>query len=106
MQIPTYEANLAEFERMNAQVVGISIDSTHANRAWAEKIGGVSFPLLSDFYPHGEVAERYGVLRPQGMAERAIFIIDKGGIVRYIDVHDIGEQPDEAVIFEELRKLA
>jgi alkyl hydroperoxide reductase subunit AhpC len=90
---------------MNAQVVGISIDSKHANRAWAEHIGGVSFPLLSDFYPHGAVAEAYGVLRPQGMSERALFIIDKGGIVRFIDVHDIGEQPDEAELFEELAKL-
>jgi peroxiredoxin len=90
---------------MNAQVVGISIDSPHANRAWAEKIGGVTYPLLSDFYPHGAVAEAYGVLRPQGMAERALFIIDAGGIVRYIDVHELREQPDEDVLFEELAKL-
>ena len=85
--------------------MGISIDSPHANRAWAEHIGGVTFPLLSDFYPHGAVAQAYGVLRPQGMSERALFIIDKAGIVRYIDVHDIGEQPDEDVLFEELDKL-
>jgi len=90
---------------MDAQVVGISIDSKHANRAWAESLGGITYPLLSDFYPHGEVAEKFGVLRAEGMSERAIFIIDKQGVVRYIDVHNIGEQPDEAVIFEELAKL-
>jgi peroxiredoxin len=90
---------------MNAQVVGISTDSRHAQRAWAEKLGGLSFPLLSDFYPHGAVAEAYGILRPQGMAERALFVIDAQGIVRYIDVHEIGEQPDEDVLFEELAKL-
>jgi peroxiredoxin len=90
---------------MGAQVVGISIDSTHANKAWAASLGGITFPLLSDFYPHGAVAEKYGVLRAEGMSERAIFIIDKQGVVRFIDVHAIGEQPDEAEIFEELAKL-
>jgi peroxiredoxin len=103
--LPSYQANLARFERYDAQVVGISIDSTHCNAAWARTLGELSFPLLSDFYPHGRVAEDYGVLRPEGMAERAIFIIDKAGVVRYIDVHDIAEQPDEEQIFEELAKL-
>jgi alkyl hydroperoxide reductase subunit AhpC len=90
---------------MNAQVVGISTDSRHALRAWAEKLGGISFPLLADFYPHGAVAQAYGVLRPQGMAERALFVVDADGVVRYIDVHVIGERPDEDVLFEELAKL-
>lgn len=103
--MPSYEANLGRFESNDAQVVGISIDSPHANRAWAQSIGGISYPLLSDFYPHGAVAEQYGVLRKDGMAERAVFIIDKQGAVRYIDVHDIREQPDEEQIFEELAKL-
>jgi len=103
--MPSYEADLRRFESNNAQVVGISIDSTHSNKAWAASIGGISYPLLSDFYPHGAVAEKYGVLRKEGMAERAVFIIDKNGVVRYIDVHDIREQPDEEQIFEELAKL-
>lgn len=103
--MPLYQANLARFEGDDAQVVGISMDSPHANRAWAESLGGISFPLLSDFFPHGAVAEKYGVLRKEGMAERAVFIIDKAGNVRYIDVHEIREQPDEEQIFEELDKL-
>jgi peroxiredoxin len=62
--------------------------------------------LLSDFWPHGEVAKKYGVFREQGgMSERAIFIVDKKGVIRYIDVHQIGEQPDEEVLFDELAKL-
>jgi peroxiredoxin len=85
--------------------VGVSVDSRFSNAAWAEKLGGLNYPLLSDFYPHGAVAERYGILRPQGVSERAIFIIGKDGTVRYIDVHEGSEQPDEAVIFEELAKL-
>jgi peroxiredoxin len=90
---------------MNAQVVGISTDPRPAQRAWSETLGGISFPLLSDFYPHGAVAQAYGVFRAQGMAERALFVIDADGIVRYIDVHELREQPDENVLFEELAKL-
>jgi len=68
-------------------------------------MGGVKFPLLCDFYPHGDVAAKYGVLRKEGFPERSVFIIDKQGVVRYIDVHDIGEEPDIEQIFEELKKL-
>ena len=86
--------------------MGISADTPFSDRAWAEHIGGISFPLLSDFWPHGEVTKKYGVFRPeQGMPERALFIIDKQGVVRYIDVHELREQPDEEVLFEELAKL-
>jgi len=103
--MPSYEENLERFEGYDAQVVGISIDHQHANRAWAKTLGGITYPLLSDFFPHGEVAKTYGVFRAEGMSERAIFIIDKQGIIRYIDVHNIAEQPDEEQIFDELRKL-
>jgi peroxiredoxin len=85
--------------------LGISIDSTHANKAWAESLGGIRYSLLSDFWPHGDVAAQFGVLREGGFSERAVFIIDKAGIVRYIDVHDIGEEPDVEQILEELEKL-
>jgi glutaredoxin len=61
--------------------------------------------LLSDFYPHGAVAEEYGVLRHEGYSERAIFVIDTEGIIRYVDVHDIDEQPDNDVLLEVLDKL-
>ena len=62
--------------------------------------------MLSDFWPHGMVALKYNVLRKEGITERAIFITDKAGIVRYIDVHDIGDQPKNSVLFEELKKIA
>jgi len=99
-----YEREQERFRTANAQVVGVSTDSRFANAAWAAQIG-LTFPLLSDFYPHGAVAERYGVLNPRGMPERAIFVVDKDGIVRYIDVHLLKEAPDESVLFEELGKL-
>jgi peroxiredoxin len=99
-----YEREHERFVTHNAQVVGVSTDSRFANAAWAAQLG-ITFPLLSDFYPHGAVTERYGVLNSRGMPERAIFVVDKDGIVRYIDVHLLKEAPDENVLFEELAKL-
>lgn len=90
---------------LNAQVLGISIDHVPCLKAWAESLGGINYPLLSDFWPHGEVAERYGVLRAEGYTERALFIIDKEGIIRYIDIHDIDDQPDNEVLFAEIRRI-
>jgi peroxiredoxin len=103
--MPAYDADLAKFEGYDAQVLGISIDSWHTNAAWAKSLGGLHYPLLSDFWPHGAVAEKYGVLRAEGQAERAIFIVDKTGKIVYIDVHDIDLQPDNEDLFEVLRQL-
>jgi glutaredoxin len=93
------------FEGVETQVLGLSVDSVPCLKAWAESLGGISYPLLSDFYPHGLVAEKYGILRSEGYAERAIFVIDKSGIIRYIDIHDIDKQPDNEVLFGVLEKL-
>jgi glutaredoxin len=90
---------------MQAQVLGLSVDSIPSLKAWSESLGGIGYPLLSDFYPHGQVGRMYGVLRPEGRCERAIFIIDKQGVIRYIDVHDIDQQPDNEVLFGELAKI-
>lgn len=104
--MPSYSEQIERFEGYNAQVVGISIDHKPASSTWVQSLGGLEYPVLSDFWPHGEVSQRYGVLRKEGFSERAVFIVDQEGHVRYIDVHDIKEQPDEEQIFEELRKLA
>lgn len=75
-------------------------------KAWAESLGGITYPLLSDFYPHGEVAQKFGVLREDGKTERAIFVIDKQGIIRYVDVReDIDDQPDNEDLFDVLEQL-
>ena len=60
---------------------------------------------MSDFWPHGEVSQRYGVLRSDGTSERAIFIIDQNRTIRYIDIHDIDDQPDNQVLLDELQKI-
>ncbi len=68
-------------------------------------MGGINYPLLSDFWPHGEVSVKYGVLRRDGSSERAIFVIDKNGIVRYIDIHDIDKQPSNEELMKVIREI-
>jgi alkyl hydroperoxide reductase subunit AhpC len=70
-----------------------------------ESLGVENVPVLSDYWPHGKVAQSYGVLRQHGMTERAIFIVDKQGVIRYIDVHDFDVQPDNEVLFQVLEGL-
>ena len=104
-QMPGYNKDRQTFEGMEVQVLGISVDSSPAHRAWAEMLGGIDYPMLADFYPHGEVSKRYGILRPEGFSERATFVIDKQGIVRSIEVHEIGSLPDNEKLLETLRSL-
>ena len=88
--------NLALFEGADAAVLAVSVDSKFAQRAYAEK-EGYAFDLLADFWPHGAVATRYGVLDPaSGMAKRGTFIIDAAGIVRYVVVNPRGQARDLA----------
>ncbi|TCP53932.1 AhpC/TSA family protein [Tumebacillus sp. BK434] len=103
--MPSYEDDLSRFEEHHTQVLGISVDSIPSHEAWQRSVGGISYPLCSDFYPHGEVATKYGVLRDEGMSERALFIIDKAGVIRFIDVHPIGEQPENDELFEVLKTI-
>jgi glutaredoxin len=81
------------------------VDHVPCLQAWAESLEGISFPLLSDFWPHGEIARRYGIFREDGKAERAIFIIDAEGVVQYAKIHDIDQRPDNEVLFAELEKI-
>ena len=86
-------------------MLGITVDNIPTLFAWTKEMGEVWFPVLSDFWPHGEVASKYGVLRSNGVAERALFVIDRKGIIRYIDVHDINERPKMETLMAELDKL-
>ena len=104
--MPSYEADLKRFEGADTQVLGISIDSIPSHVAWAKSLGGITYPLLSDFEPKGAVAKTYGAYRAgDGIAERALFVIDKAGKIAYRDIHDISKQPDNEVIHDVLRKL-
>jgi peroxiredoxin len=103
--MPSYEEDLSEFERRNTQVLGISTDVVHSQEAWGKSLGGLSYPLLADNWPYGHVASQFGVLRGDGLVERAIFVVDKNGKIAYIDVHDISEQPPTDKIMAALDKL-
>lgn len=104
-QYPGY--NLAEeiFKQYNVEVIGITVDNIPTLHAWTKGMGELWFPVLSDFYPHGAVAEKYGILRSDGTSERALFLIDTEGIIRYIDVHDINFRPHLEDLVDEMKKL-
>ncbi len=93
------------FSRQACVLIGITVDNIPSLFSWTRQMGGFWFPVLSDFWPHGRVAGSFGVLRSDGMAERAIFVIDKKGIIRYIDVHDINKRPSLEELVRELQKL-
>lgn len=92
-QWPGYNLVLDRFEKHNAVLLGITTDNLPSLYAWTREMGDIRFEVLSDFYPHGAAASSYGVLRHDGTAERALFVIDKHGVIRYLDVHDINERP-------------
>ena len=76
------------------------------NTAWAKSLGGLSYDLLSDFEPKGEVAKLFGAYRQSdGISERAVFVVDKNGKLVFKDIHDISDQPDNEEVLEVLRKL-
>jgi alkyl hydroperoxide reductase subunit AhpC len=86
-------------------VLGISVDSVHSHRAFAEKLGGIDFPLLADFHPKGAVAMQYGVWNEDGgTSRRAIIIIDQEGVVRHVEVIPKGP-PDVEQMLEKVRAL-
>ncbi len=104
-QWPGYNIVQDLFEENNAVLLGISVDNIPTLYSWTKQMGHLWFEVLSDFWPHGAVASRYGILRSDGTAERAIIIIDKKGIIRYIDVHDINERPPLESIISQIVKI-
>ncbi len=104
-QWPGYNMIKNIFDEHDATLIGITVDNIPSLFAWTNQMGRLWFPILSDFWPHGAVAEKYGVLRSDGVSERALFVIDKEGIIRYIDVHDINERPPLEDLVRELEKL-
>jgi peroxiredoxin len=105
-QMSNYQAVLPALEASDTAVLGISVDAQPAKAAWAQSLGGVSFDLLSDFHPHGDVARRYGVMREQdGISERAVFLVDKSGRIAWSKTYTIPEQPDQAELLREIKKL-
>ena len=104
-QWPGYNIVEDLFAAHDTIILGLSVDSLPTLFSWTNQMGRLWFPVLSDFWPHGKVAKQFGILRSDGTAERAIFIIDKKGIIRYIDVSDINVRPPLEALMEALKKL-
>ncbi|SPD73366.1 Antioxidant, AhpC/TSA family [uncultured Desulfobacterium sp.] len=108
-QWPVYDASEDIFRNNDAMLLGITVDNIPTLYAWIKEISinkdKLWFPVLSDFYPHGLVAGKYGVLRTTGVSERALFVIDKKGIIRFIEIHDINEPPPIAELQKALEAL-
>jgi peroxiredoxin len=105
-QMCGYESSAKRFESADAAVYGISIDPQPSKTAWAKALGLDSMDLLSDNYPYGEVARKYGVFREQdGISDRAVFVVDKSGRIAWAKVYDIPEQPSNQELFDALASL-
>lgn len=101
-----FHDDFSRFKDLNAEVLGISVDSAWAHKAFAEKLG-IQYPLLADFHPKGEVAKKFGLyLEDKGITNRATVIVDKEGIVRYVKVYDIPQQRENQELVDVLNKLS
>ena len=103
-QMKALEENRAEFDKLNAVALGISVDSVPAKHAWAKDLGIKKTQLLSDFWPHGAVAASYGIFRDEdGYSERAVIILDEDGIMQWSKIYPISEVPDMGEIMKQLK---
>ena len=104
-QWPGYNIARDIFEANDTALVGISVDNIPTLFAWTREMGGLWFPVASDFWPHGGLAKKLGILRSDGTAERTLILVDKQGMIRFIDVHDINTRPDLGPLIEAMEKL-
>ena len=103
--MPAYEADLERFKGYDAQVLGISVDSVPCNAAWAKSLGGLSYDLLSDFHPKGEVAKAYGVWSEEyGVAKRCLVMVRPDGVVQWSYSSPPLEVPGANLIFDALEQ--
>jgi peroxiredoxin (alkyl hydroperoxide reductase subunit C) len=104
-QWPGYNIVKDMFDESDAILLGITVDNIPTLHAWTRQMGKLWFKVLSDFWPHGAVADQYGVLRSDGLSERALIFIDKEGIISAIMVMDINHRPDLEACAVELKKM-
>jgi peroxiredoxin (alkyl hydroperoxide reductase subunit C) len=109
-ELPAFNAELEKFAGYNADVIGISVDSIPSHTAWQKKeIGMLSLPLASDFFPHGDVVSKYGILREgdplPGVSERAIFVLDKDGKIVFRKLYPLDRAPDPDEVIDVLKNM-
>ena len=104
-ELTAVQENLATFQSDDVQVLTISVDSSFSNKVWADQ-EGFTFPILSDFWPHGAVAQAYGVFNDVvGRAIRGTFVIDKEGTLRWKIVNAIPDARDHDEYARVLKEL-
>lgn len=104
-QWPGYNISKSIFDANNAVLLGITVDNIPSLHAWVQQMGSLWFDVLSDFWPHGQVAETYGLLRSDGVTERALIFIDTAGIIRAVEVADINVRPLLELVVKKLEKM-
>ena len=105
-QAKSLEAKKKAFDSLNTVAVGISVDSHQAKEAWAKELGIKNTHMLSDFWPHGGVAKKYGVFREEdGLTQRSNFIVDEKGKIVFAKVYDMDEFPDIDEVINMLKTL-
>ena len=96
---------MKQFEEKGAQLIGLSSDPRAGLRSWSNSLGGLSYPLLSDFWPHGVTLQAYGIFNEEaGTSKRSLMIIDPEGIIRHAELHQ-GTLPDPQEVLAGLVKL-
>ena len=105
-QMQHLEKHREDFDRLDSVALGLSVDSVPCKRAWAEAIGVKETPLLADFWPHGGTTGAYGIFREKnGFSERAVFIVEREGVIRFRKKYPIREVPDIGEILEALEEF-
>jgi peroxiredoxin len=105
-QMKSLEDNRNNFDSLNTVAVGVSVDTVPSKKAWAESLSIKNTRLLSDFWPHGKVAELYGIFRTEdGVSERANIIVDEKQKIVFFKLYELGQLPDIQEIINVLKKL-
>ena len=98
--------DLVTFQNDDVQIITVSVDSPYSHKIFSER-EGYEFPLLSDFWPHGAVAQAYGVFNEQvGYANRGTFLIDRDGVVRFAEMNEPGQGRDADKWRQAIKELA
>ena len=108
--MPAFDRDREKFAALNAQVLDISVDTVYSHMAWQKyDIGTMHLPMCSDFYPHGAVAQAFGIFREGpmlgGISNRAVFIVDRNGKIAFAEVYPLDQTPDNETILQALKKL-
>jgi len=104
IQMKALENKFAEFNNLKTVPLGLSVDSVPLKNAWAKELGISNVPLLADFWPHGEAAQKYGLFREkEGFSERANVILDETGMVVWLKLYEIHQLPDLGEVMDFLK---